>query len=113
MLACLPFAWLWFLPEDMKDFSQSIVATVGFISNFFFWLKTGYFDIDAALKPLLHTWSLAVEEQFYWVYPFLFIVLLTSPGKSRWITLIAIAVGSLSTAQWGSCLLYTSDAADE
>ena len=93
----------------MKDFSQSIVATVGFISNFFFWLKTGYFDIDAALKPLLHTWSLAVEEQFYWVYPFLFIVLLTSPGKSRWITLIAIAVGSLSTAQWGSAHMQAAN----
>lgn len=109
MLACLPFAWRWLLPEDMKDFSQSILATVGFISNFFFWLKTGYFDIDAALKPLLHNWSLAVEEQFYWVYPFLFIVLLKSPSKSRWITLIAIAVASLWIAQVGSVHLQTAN----
>ena len=99
--SCIPFAWLWLLPEDMKDFSESVVATVGFVSNFFFWLKTGYFDIDAELKPLLHTWSLAVEEQYYWVYPFLFITLLEKPGKLRWFVLFAIGATSLWVAQWG------------
>jgi len=102
IIACIPFAWFWLLPEDMKDFSESVVATVGFVSNFFFWLKTGYFDIDAELKPLLHTWSLAVEEQYYWIYPFLFIALFANRGKLRWIVLLAIAAASLWLAQWGA-----------
>lgn len=65
MLVCIPFAWFWLLPSDMKDFSQSLVAVSVFASNILFWQESGYFDTAAELKPLLHTWSLAVEEQYY------------------------------------------------
>ena len=60
MALCLPFAWLWLLPQDMKSFSQSLVAVSAFASNVLFWRTSGYFDTAAELKPLLHTWSLAV-----------------------------------------------------
>ena len=55
MAACLPFAWLWLTPSDLKDFGQSLVAVSTFSSNILFWLESGYFDTAAELKPLLHT----------------------------------------------------------
>ena len=64
------FAWMWLLPRDMKDFSGSIAAVSVFASNIFFWSESGYFDTKAELKPLLHTWSLGVEEQYYLLFPF-------------------------------------------
>ncbi len=65
------FAWLWFLQEDYIRFSQSLVAVSVFSSNVLFWLTSNYFDTSAELKPLLHTWSLGVEEQFYVFFPLL------------------------------------------
>lgn len=102
MFTCLPFAWLWLPPEDMKSFSQSLVAVSAFASNILFWLTSGYFETAAELKPLLHTWSLAVEEQYYVLFP-IFILLMWELGK-RWIVslLAAVAVISLAVAQWGS-----------
>ena len=58
LLACLPLAWYLMLPGDMKEFSESVVAVSTFLSNIFFWNKSGYFDAAAELKPLLHTWSI-------------------------------------------------------
>jgi peptidoglycan/LPS O-acetylase OafA/YrhL len=53
MFLCIPFAWVWLSPIDMKDFSQSLVAVPVFASNFLFWRESGYFDAAAELKPLL------------------------------------------------------------
>lgn len=102
MLVCIPFAWLWLLPSNMKDFSQSLVAVSVFASNILFWRESGYFVTAAELKPLLHTWSLAVEEQYYVLFP-LFLMLFWKLGK-RWIliTLGLVFVASLAVAQWGA-----------
>ena len=62
MLCCIPFAWMWMLPLELKEFSSSVVSVCLFASNFLFWIQSGYFDPAAELKPLLHTWSLAVED---------------------------------------------------
>ncbi|MBX3503969.1 MAG: acyltransferase [Parvibaculum sp.] len=62
-------AFFFLLPDEMKAFGRSVVATILFASNFLFWKEAGYFDSEAESKPLLHTWSLAVEEQFYIVFP--------------------------------------------
>jgi len=62
------------MPYELKKFAESLAASVLFFSNVVFALQTGYFDATAQTKPLLHTWSLAVEEQFYILYP---LVLLT------------------------------------
>jgi peptidoglycan/LPS O-acetylase OafA/YrhL len=59
------------LTSERQEFFRSIAAVVTFTSNFFFWFQTGYFDHAAVEKPLLHTWSLAVEEQFYLALPLL------------------------------------------
>jgi peptidoglycan/LPS O-acetylase OafA/YrhL len=58
-----------FLPSEFQEFGRSIYATTLFVSNILFWKEAGYFDAPAELKPLLHTWSLAVEEQFYLIFP--------------------------------------------
>jgi peptidoglycan/LPS O-acetylase OafA/YrhL len=66
---CVAAAWFLFLPDEMKLFGRSLIATILFSSNILFWEEAGYFDHAAATKPLLHTWSLAVEEQFYIAFP--------------------------------------------
>ncbi|MES2188894.1 MAG: acyltransferase family protein [Pseudomonadota bacterium] len=108
MLVCLPFAWLWLLPSDMKEFSASLVAVSTFSSNVLFWWESGYFDTAAELKPLLHTWSLAVEEQYYLIFPLL-LVLAWKLNRTRmmWL-LVAVALVSLGLAQKGA---YASPAA--
>jgi peptidoglycan/LPS O-acetylase OafA/YrhL len=102
MLCTLPFAWFWMLPRDLKSFSESLVAVPLFASNILFYLTSGYFDAASVLKPLLHTWSLAVEEQYYVLFP-LFLMLAWKLGK-KWIIslLLLIAIVSLLAAQWGS-----------
>ncbi|HSL04205.1 MAG TPA: acyltransferase, partial [Nitrospiraceae bacterium] len=102
MFACLPFAWLWLPALEMRSFSQSLVAVSGFASNVLFYLKSDYFETAAALKPLLHTWSLAVEEQYYLLFP-IFLLLIWRLGK-HWIVamLAVVAIISLALAQWGS-----------
>lgn len=102
MLACLPFAWFWMLPGDLRDFSRSLRYVSLFSSNILFLKQSGYFDTAVELKPLLHTWSLAVEEQYYVVFPVL-LLLIWRLGK-RWIVGIfaVMAVMSLAAAQWGS-----------
>lgn len=62
-------AWFVFLPTDLILLGKSTLATVLFSSNIFFWQNSGYFDTSSELNPLLHTWSLAVEEQFYFAFP--------------------------------------------
>jgi peptidoglycan/LPS O-acetylase OafA/YrhL len=62
MLASIACAWFLLLPGEMRDFSQSLVAVSVFASNILFFNERGYFDAAADLKPLLHSWSLAVEE---------------------------------------------------
>jgi peptidoglycan/LPS O-acetylase OafA/YrhL len=101
MFACLPFAYMWMLPSQLKDFAQSLVAVVFFASNVLFWREDGYFAAAAELKPLLHTWSLAVEEQYYLLFP-IFLLLLWRFGRQPvfW-TVIAVAVASLLLAEWG------------
>jgi peptidoglycan/LPS O-acetylase OafA/YrhL len=105
MAACLPFACLWLTPVQLKGFSQSLVAVSTFASNVLFWRTSGYFEAAAELKPLLHTWSLAVEEQYYLFFPILLMV--TWRLGTRWILrlLALIAIVSLAAAQWGSVKL--------
>ena len=99
---CLPFAWLWLLPHELRSFSQSLVAVSLFASNVLFWLSSGYFETAAELKPLLHTWSLAVEEQYYVFFP-LFLMAVWRFGKRFvLVALLAIFALSLALAEWGS-----------
>ena len=79
IICCIPFALAWMHPIQLKDFAQSLVAVNLFASNILFFLESDYFDADAEEKPLLHTWSLAVEEQFYLIYPIFLLSIFAFP----------------------------------
>lgn len=102
IFACLPFAWMWLVPNDMKGFCQSLVAVVVFASNIFFWRKSGYFDTDAELKPLLHTWSLGVEEQYYLLFPIFLLLAWPFGRRALLLILVAVSLASLAFSQWAS-----------
>lgn len=74
------------LPEDLAELGRSLAAQSVLMANLFFWQTSGYFDGAATQKPLVHYWSLAVEEQFYLVFPLL---LLLRPRKSLWLLALA------------------------
>lgn len=102
MLACVPFAWAWMAPAQLKGFAESMVTVSLFVSNVFFSRNSGYFDEGVDENPLLHTWSLGVEEQFYLFYP-LFLLVFWRIGIKRLIWLIlVIAICSLTWAEWQS-----------
>jgi peptidoglycan/LPS O-acetylase OafA/YrhL len=101
MLACLPFAYLWMQPSQLKDFAQSLVAVVFFSSNILFWFEDGYFSGAAELKPLLHTWSLAVEEQYYLLFPIVLLALWRFGRQRVFWSVVAVSVLSLVMAEWG------------
>ncbi len=70
------FAWLYLIPGSFMDFAKSIIASIFFVSNYFFYFEGLIYNNDQSLlKPLLHTWSLSVEEQFYIFFPVLLIFL--------------------------------------
>ncbi len=94
VMACVAVGYLLLTPEASRDLGESVVATALFSSNMLFFFESGYFDRAAELKPLLHTWSLAVEEQYYLFFPML-LVLIAKLGKAyyaRWL----ISLGLIS-----------------
>jgi|WetSurSiteA1Bulk_404760.scaffolds.fasta_scaffold00192_2 peptidoglycan/LPS O-acetylase OafA/YrhL len=71
LIACFVFGWFVLLADEYKQLGKHIAGGAGFVSNFMFWKESGYFDNAADTKPLLHLWSLGIEEQFYIVWPLL------------------------------------------
>ena len=100
MLMVAPLAWLWLPPEDLRSFSESMVAVSVFLSNFYFWRETDYFSAAAELQPLLHTWSLAVEEQYYLIAPLLIVLVWPLGLKRLGLLFVVIALASLMAAEW-------------
>lgn len=100
-ICCLPFAWAWMLPAELVSFSKSIISVGTFSSNILFWSEEGYFSPDADLKPLLHTWSLAVEEQFYLIFPLILVYLWQFGRKSLIATIAVLLVVSFGISEWG------------
>ena len=83
------------LPRFLIDFSKSLVSVSTFISNFYFWKASGYFENSALLRPMLHTWSLAVEEQFYIFMPLAAYAVFRFLGKRWFLVFGAAAIASL------------------
>ncbi|HEY8568367.1 acyltransferase family protein [Microbulbifer sp.] len=101
MLACIIVGWLLMPPDAFGDLGRSLIAAILFLSNVWFTRSTeDYFGTDAEWEPLLHTWSLSVEEQFYLGFPLLLSVLARGP-RARMVTAVALmAVLSLVFSVW-------------
>lgn len=93
-VTCLIFAWMWMLPTEFKRLSESLVAVNLFVSNIYFWQSLDYFTGPAEMEPFLHTWSLAVEEQFYLFFP---IFMLIAAGLRKVLLLSVIIIGGLAS----------------
>jgi peptidoglycan/LPS O-acetylase OafA/YrhL len=100
MTVCIPLAWIWMLPSELKDFSKSMISVPLFVSNYYFRQDVGYFAAAADEKPLLHTWSLAVEEQYYLFFPALVCMLWGAGRRCIVPLLIAAAAISFGYALW-------------
>lgn len=98
MLSTFAIAYALMLPKEFKQFGQSIVASTVYASNILFYLQAGYFDTSSHLKPLLHTWSLSVEEQFYLVFPFVAWATAKFSRKSLFILFSILTLSSLIAA---------------
>jgi peptidoglycan/LPS O-acetylase OafA/YrhL len=85
-----------------RDFGKSLSAQSIFSANIFFWRESGYFESAAELKPLLHTWSLAVEEQFYFIFPFILWFTFTKLKPALHLTLIIGCLLSFAISIWGA-----------
>ena len=91
------------LPESMEKFAKTVQFSISFLSNIFFWYsQTVYGAEESFLSPLLHTWSLSVEEQFYIFYPLLIIFILSYIKKNFFITMILIFILSLILSIFGN-----------
>ena len=91
-------AWLTLLPDELDRFGVELIAAVVSLSNFLFWRRSDYFGPDAEQMPLLHTWSLAVEEQFYIVLPIALLLLVRFGWSCRSLGLAIAAAAALSFA---------------
>jgi peptidoglycan/LPS O-acetylase OafA/YrhL len=100
LAACLFFGWLVLLDAEYTQLGGHVAAGAGFIANLALWRESGYFDTAAELKPLLHLWSLGIEEQFYFVWP----LVLAIAWSRRWTSgvLTAVTLGSFALGVWWS-----------
>ena len=99
LAAVLAYGAVVLLPQEMALLGRDTAAGAAFVANLSFWAEVGYFDREAAAKPLLHLWSLGVEEQFYILWPVLLWGMWRAGGVRAW-PLAVLAAGSLALAVW-------------
>lgn len=95
ILLTFALAILMFTPQHFQRFGGEVISSVLSVSNFFFWSESGYFNTASEFKPLLHTWSLSVEEQFYLFWPITLVFLLKR--KSKKAVMLAVILGAITS----------------
>jgi peptidoglycan/LPS O-acetylase OafA/YrhL len=99
------FGYFILAPGEYEDLGMSAIYSSAFLANVYFWLHTGYFDLPAATMPLLHIWSIGVEEQFYLIWPLTLVLLWRFVRLGRAATLIALIVATVLLALL--CIVWT------
>ncbi len=99
LAASLLLGWRLLLPDEFMQLGKHVAAGAGFVSNIAFWREAGYFDTAAELKPLLHLWSLGVEEQYYLVWPLLLFLFRKDRRRMLWM-MLALAGVSFAANVW-------------
>ncbi|YCI05975.1 acyltransferase [Ensifer sp. D2-11] len=94
-------AWFLLMPREFRYFGDSVQAAALFISNILFRSESGYFDLSSEMKPLLHTWSLSVEEQFYLFFPIAVFLAFKFARKHIPAIVLAVALLSFGASIWG------------
>lgn len=95
--------WLYYLPAQLESLATQALATQAYVANIYYWRTVNYFGLQAKLVPLLHTWSLAVEEQFYLFYPLLLLVAARLKAA-----LFAVAIAGITVLSFVLCLWMVS-----
>jgi peptidoglycan/LPS O-acetylase OafA/YrhL len=93
LAACCALGWFAMFPSEYEQLGKHVAAAIGFVLNFVLWREAGYFDTEAVLKPLLHLWSLSIEEQFYIVWP---AILLLAWRRGYNIPVVAAVIAAIS-----------------
>lgn len=101
LLACAVTGWFVLLPSEFKQLGRHLAGASYFASNFLLWSESGYFDHQAATKPLLHLWSLGVEEQFYCIWPILLLAASRLRHRGQWIAASVLGLFVLELWQTG------------
>ena len=96
LLTTFIFAIFILLIADLNRFLESLISSLGLVSNFYFWITGGYFSTNDQLKPLLHIWSLSVEEQFYLFFPIFLYLLFKLKKQLNFFLSITILVVAIS-----------------
>lgn len=104
LASALAIGWFTLLADEYSHLGRHVAAGAAFLSNFALWQEAGYFDQAAATKPLLHLWSLGIEEQFYLAWPLLAMLLL----PHRRLALIALPLLAAASFAWSLHLSATA-----
>tara|TARA_Y100000389_G_scaffold83702_1_gene80291 strand:+ start:115 stop:2037 length:1923 start_codon:yes stop_codon:yes gene_type:complete len=99
LLITTSISYFLFTPTYLDFYYKSVLAALFFYSNFFFWNKSGYFETGSDINPIFHTWSLSIEEQYYLIFPLVFLFFIKIFGK-KIITLLS------ATILIGACLSH-------
>lgn len=92
LISCIIIGWVYFFQDDYKSLGKHVFSGAFFISNLTLWSESGYFDSQSYLKPLLHLWSLGIEEQFYILWPIVILLCFKSKYSKRNILLSCAAI---------------------
>ncbi|WP_299841270.1 acyltransferase family protein [uncultured Jannaschia sp.] len=100
--AVVAASWFVLFPEETRALGRSVAAASLFVSNFYFWQSSDYFAPDVATAPLLHTWTLAVEEQYYLLLPLFLLLVARFLGRRYVVPIIVVSVLSFGLSVWGA-----------
>lgn len=101
MVSTIPFAYLWMMPDEFKNFGQSLLSTAVFSNNILLAVTSDYWSMTSEFKPFLHTWSLGVEEQYYMLFPLFVMLCWRHLARKTIYVLAALFFVSLVAAAWG------------